>query len=385
MDAAESHARLQLALTPYIGPVTFFRLLAHFGSAVKVLQADPASLLPLLERTAALNHLHGSATEQALQAALNWQQQPNCHLLVAGDPRLPDSLHEGTTAPAVLFARGDLGLLQRPMVAMVGSRHATPAAEQTAEAFARELAQRGIVVISGLAAGIDAAAHRGALAATGATIAVLGTGIDRVYPAHNRELAHQVAATGLLLSEFALGTPPNAVNFPRRNRIIAALAEATLVVEATLESGSLITAQLAAEMGREVMAVPGSIHNPHSKGCHLLIKQGAKLVECIEDILQECPQCLAASERSTVLKSSHAPAETGLPEADAHPSDAPTEPPGSRPALLLRHMGYDAVHPDELAQKLGIPAADVYAELLALELSGHIAPVAGGRYQRLSE
>ena len=269
--------------------------------------------------------------------------------------------------------RGNVGLLHRPSVAIVGSRHATPQALRIARDFGKSLSERGITVVSGMAAGIDAAAHCGALAGGGNTAAFWGTGIDRVYPSSNRQLAHELDKKGAIVSEFPLGTPPLAGNFPRRNRLIAALSQAVLVVEAALESGSLITARLAGEMGREALAVPGSIDNPHSKGCHKLIKEGAKLTESLEDILQECPQLLPESAASSY--SIYGRHETGGGGAPPPQSGAESG--------LLGQIGYEPVHPDTLALRLGIPAADLYEALLELELEGKIAALSGGRYQRI--
>ena len=241
------------------------------------------------------------------------------------------------------------------------------------------MAERGIAVVSGMAAGIDTAAHQGALAAPdGHTVAVWGTGIDRIYPPSNKQLAYQIAERGLVVSEFPLDTRPLAGNFPRRNRIIAALARATLVVEAALESGSLITARLAAEMGREVMAVPGSIDNPHSKGCHRLIKEGAKLVECLDDIVQECPQLLQKQPMSSYAIYKEA---EEMPTANRQAAREAEE----NMSDLLASMGYDPVHPDSLASKLQLPAAEIYAQLLEFELEGTIAAMPGGRYQRIKK
>ena len=263
---------------------------------------------------------------------------------------------------------------------------------------------RGITVVSGMAAGIDTAAHTGALQEQGGTIAVWGTGIDRVYPQSNKALAHKIAESGLIVSEFPLGTRPLAGNFPRRNRLIAAQSHAVLVVEAAVGSGSLITASQAAEMGREVMAVPGSIDNPHSKGCHHLIKNGAKLVECSDDILSECPMLAPLSGSLKTEKTGRQPEKTPatkrrlMPEMPvlAEPEKQPENlKPGvseqiSVPAIspddedpLLHGMGYGAVHTDVLAESLSLPAADVYARLIEWELDGIVAAMPGGRYQRI--
>lgn len=385
----ERLAWLQLAFTPYIGAESFLALHRHFGSARAALAAPVDAVRGLLRQKQALRDWgrDNPLALKAVEAALNWEAQPDCRLMLLSDEDFPLMLTEGITPPPVLFLRGNTALLQRPAVAVVGSRHATPQALRIARDFGEAISEQEIAVVSGMAAGIDAAAHQGALAGAGGTIAVWGTGIDRIYPPANKNLAYQIAEHGLIVSEFPLDTRPLAGNFPRRNRIIAALAQAVLVVEAAPESGSLITARLAAEMGREVMAVPGSIDNPHSKGCHKLIKEGAKLVECLDDILQECPQLLQKAPVSSYSiyketdESSAKGATEPLQTAD-RPSETADE---SEKDELLAAMGYDPVHPDSLAQSLGLPAADVYARLLELELDGQIATMTGGRYQRIKK
>lgn len=385
----ERLAWLQLAFTPYIGAESFLALHRHFGSARAALAAPVDAVRGLLCQKQALRDWgrDNPLALKAVEAALNWEAQPDCRLMLLSDEDFPLMLTEGITPPPVLFLRGNTALLQRPAVAVVGSRHATPQALRIARDFGEAISEQEIAVVSGMAAGIDAAAHQGALAGAGGTIAVWGTGIDRIYPPANKNLAYQIAERGLIVSEFPLDTRPLAGNFPRRNRIIAALAQAVLVVEAAPESGSLITAKLAAEMGREVMAVPGSIDNPHSKGCHKLIKEGAKLVECLDDILQECPQLLQKAPLSSYSiykernESSAADATEPLQTAE-RPSETMDE---SGKDELLAAMGYDPVHPDSLAQSLGLPAADVYARLLELELDGQIAAMTGGRYQRIKK
>ena len=385
----ERLAWLQLAFTPYIGAESFLALHRHFGSARAALAAPVDAVRGLLRQKQALRDWgrDNPLALKAVEAALNWEAQPDCRLMLLSDEDFPLMLTEGITPPPVLFLRGNTALLQRPAVAVVGSRHATPQALRIARDFGEAISEQEIAVVSGMAAGIDAAAHQGALAGAGGTIAVWGTGIDRIYPPANKNLAYQIAERGLIVSEFPLDTRPLAGNFPRRNRIIAALAQAVLVVEAAPESGSLITAKLAAEMGREVMAVPGSIDNPHSKGCHKLIKEGAKLVECLDDILQECPQLLQKAPLSSYSiykesnESSAADATEPLQTAE-RPSETVDE---SGKDELLAAMGYDPVHPDSLAQSLGLPAADVYARLLELELDGQIAAMTGGRYQRIKK
>ncbi len=372
---------IRLALMPYIGAETFASLLQHYGSAAAVwaAQEEVAAVLPGKAAQQAWRSRQDEA-QAAADAALAWAEQGGCRLLLSADADFPPMLTEGLTPPPLLFVRGRVGLLSQASVAIVGSRHATPQALRIAADFGAALSAQGLVTVSGMAAGIDTAAHEGALRQAGGTVAVWGTGIDRVYPAANQALAHRIAESGCVVSEFPLGTRPLAGNFPRRNRLIAALAQATLVVEAALESGSLITARLAAEMGREVFAVPGSIDNPHSKGCHALIKQGAKLTETLADILEECPLLQATPVPAPAAVSAPPPA-SAAPTASAD-TVAP-EPPPAPESALLRAMGYDAVHPDSLAQTLGIPAADVYAEITLLEMAGAVAPLAGGRYQRV--
>lgn len=404
-NSSEQLAWLRLAFMPYIGPETFSALMAHYGNAQNVwaAQFEVGTLLPPQAAQAWRTRQHEAFT--AADEALNWAQQKNCGLLTSQDADYPPMLKEGLTPPPVLFVRGDARLLCQAGVAIVGSRHATPQALRTAADFAAELAKNQLTVFSGMAAGIDTAAHEGALRVAGSTVAVWGTGIDRVYPKSNQNLAHQLAEQGCIISEFPLGTRPLAGNFPRRNRLIAALSHATLVVEATIESGSLITARLAGEMGREVLAIPGSIHNPQSKGCHALIKQGAKLVESVQDILEECPvlqdliaQSAASSPQVAVsdvkktkalsqTKTSSEPLSASSPLQVASsplPDNPPTSSKPCEDSPLLRLMGYDAVHPDTLCEQLNLTAAELYAELMLLELEGRIVALAGGRYQRVS-
>ena len=389
VDQREYYAWVKLALTPYVGAESFLTLLSHYGSAAAVWSAPASEIRQLLGRygkqAVAAWEGRDMRADQAADAAIKWSQQDGCRLLLLCEHEFPERLSEGITPPPMLFARGDITLLQKPAVAIVGSRHATPQALRIARDFAQALSEQGVCVVSGMAAGIDAAAHEGALMAGGSTVAFWGTGIDRIYPPANRNLAYRMAEQGLILSEFPLDTRPLAGNFPRRNRLIAALSQAVLVVEAALESGSLITARLAAEMGREVLAIPGSIDNPHAKGCHRLIKEGAKLVESLEDILQECPQLLqksAVSSYSIYRTSSANTDQAVLPEPSA-PAECLSESEESQQNKLLTAMGYDPVHPDWLAEQLQLPAVDIYKELLEHEMAGNVAAVAGGRYQRI--
>nr|WP_101090812.1 DNA-processing protein DprA [Neisseria meningitidis] len=393
MTEDERFAWLQLAFTPYIGAESFLLLLHHFGSAQNALSAPAEQVAALIRHKQALeawrNAEKRALARQAAEAALEWEMRDGCRLMLLQDEDFPEMLAQGLTAPPVLFLRGNVRLLHKPSAAIVGSRYATPQAMRIAKDFGRALGGKGIPVVSGMASGIDTAAHQGALEAEGGTIAVWGTGIDRIYPPSNKNLAYEIAEKGLIVSEFPIGTRPYAGNFPRRNRLIAALSQVTLVVEAALESGSLITAGLAAEMGREVMAVPGSIDNPHSKGCHKLIKDGAKLVECLDDILNECPGLLQNTGASSYSINKDTP-DTGSravqtayapPPAAKMPSEGAAG--GTAVGGILDKMGFDPIHPDVLAGQLAMPAADLYAALLELELDGSVAAMPGGRYQRI--
>lgn len=393
MTEDERFAWLQLAFTPYIGAESFLLLMRSFGSAQNALSAPAEQVAPAVRHKHALeawrNAEKRALARQAAEAALEWEMRDGCRLMLLQDEDFPEMLTQGLTAPPVLFLRGNVRLLHKPSAAIVGSRHATPQAMRIAKDFGRALGGKGIPTVSGMASGIDTAAHQGALEAEGGTVAVWGTGIDRIYPPANKNLAYEIAEKGLIVSEFPIGTRPYAGNFPRRNRLIAALSQVTLVVEAALESGSLITAGLAAEMGREVMAVPGSIDNPHSKGCHKLIKDGAKLTECLDDILNECPGLLQNTGASSYSINKDTP-DTGRravqtayapPPAAKMPSEGAAG--GTAVGGILDKMGFDPVHPDVLAGQLAMPAADLYAALLELELDGSVAAMPGGRYQRI--
>jgi DNA processing protein len=314
----------------------------------------------------ALQALDSEAVAKSVEQALAWLERAGHAVVTLGDPRYPQLLLEIPDPPALLYCRGRTELLNRPALAIVGSRNATAQGASNAEQFARSFSAAGLTIVSGLAQGIDAAAHRGGLAAEGSTIAVLGTGVDIAYPASNAALAAEIDAKGLLVSEYPLGTKALAHHFPRRNRLISGLAQGCLVVEAALASGSLITARSAAEQGREVFAIPGSIHSPLSKGCHSLIKSGAKLAESAEDVLSEL-----AAFRRTGFASTRKPAAAG--SAGGGPDD---------PLLLC--MGFDPVDVDSLCARAGLPAERVSAELLRLELAGRIAVLPGGLYQRLN-
>lgn len=367
MSSASESLRQWLALlrAPGVGPAAFVRLLDEFGDAGTLFGGTAPAALP-----EALRRYLRSPDWAAADRDLAWSREPGNRILRWGTPEYPALLAEISDPPPLLFVHGDATLLQEPQLAVVGSRNPTAGGEETAHAFAAHLAGVGLTITSGLALGIDAAGHRGALAANGTTIAVMGTGLDRVYPARHRDLAHEIAAAGgALVSEFPLGTQPRPENFPRRNRIISGLSLGTLVVEAVLRSGSLTTARHALEQGREVFAIPGSIHNPLARGCHALIRQGAKLVETAEDILEELGP-LAASLTRTARATA--------------PDEGPTAPAALSPAhaQLLDLMGFDPVSVDQLTIRSGLTAAEVSSMLLILELGGHVASRAGGRYVR---
>lgn len=366
MQDAERDAWLRLKLTPGVGDATARKLLAAFGLPIDLfaqpgpalaavagsklaerLRVEPEDWRELCERTRAW--LAGDASRQ---------------LLTLGDADYPAELLQIEDPPLLLHLEGDPVALRHPLrLAMVGSRNPTPQGADHARQFARALAEAGACIVSGLALGIDGAAHEGALDAGGCTLAVVGTGLDQVYPKKHQALARRIAGQGLLISEYPLGTPPLAPNFPRRNRIISGLSQGVLVVEAALQSGSLITARQAAEQGREVFAIPGSIHSPQSRGCHALIRQGAKLVESAQDILEE----LQASPGGLP-----AGADREAAAADNQPTDDP----------LLRALGYEPCGLDALQARCGLDTATLQARLLELEFDGRVARLAGGLYQR---
>lgn len=353
---------LQLSLTPGLGSSAFRKLLQQFGLPQAVL-ARPRAELAKFIGPEVLGVLESDAVQQAVSQALEWAAQPGHHIITLADDTYPRPLLEIADPPPLLYARGRIELLQRPALAIVGSRNATPQGEANAQAFAKALADAGLTIVSGMALGIDAAAHRGGLAGAGSTLAVLGTGIDVVYPQRNADLAAQIATRGLLVSEFPLGTGPAGHNFPRRNRLISGLSRGCLVVEAALASGSLITARAAAEQGREVFALPGSIHSPLAKGCHALIKSGAKLVESADDVLAEFAGFRSSGYADT----------TSARQASADESG------------LLAHMGHDPVDVDSLCSRAGLSAEQVASQLLRLELDGRVAALPGGLYQRLEK
>jgi DNA processing protein len=335
------------------------RLLHIFGSPEQVFAA-PAHELRQHVRPKVADHIAQGINGDLLAPLAEWLSQEGNSIVVLTDNDYPQSLLNIPDPPLLLYAKGNRALLNRPSLAIVGSRHATAQGIGNADSFAEALSSAGLCIVSGMAHGVDAAAHRGGLHGPGSSIAVVGTGQDRIYPAANRELAHALAEDGLLLTEFPLGTPPLAANFPRRNRIISGLSLGCLVVEASLQSGSLITARMALEQGREVFAIPGSIHAPQAKGCHHLIKQGAKLVENAQDILDELRHFAANKSEQEAAPRMSAP---------EHP--------------LLVHIGFDPVDMDSLSMRSGLTIESLSAILLQLELEGHIAVLPSGLYQRI--
>lgn len=309
-------------------------------------------------------HLASQSEPAAVERALRWLERPNHQLITCEDARFPPDLATLSNAPVALFCAGDVDLLRRPQLAIVGSRNPTPAGARHARLFARDLAARGLCITSGLALGVDAAAHQGALDADGMTIAVTGTGPDTIYPRRNSALAARIAEHGLLITEYPPGTGAQKENFPRRNRIIAGLALGTFVVEAAQRSGSLITARLAADAGREVFALPGSVDNPMARGCHQLIREGAKLVETAADILEEL---------SIMVDNPHPETEAQRPVDAVHDEDY---------QLLLTHLDNAPRSIDALAQATGLSVSALSSMLLILELQGAVAIAPGGGYQR---
>lgn len=357
--APDLESWLRLALTPGLGADSFRRLLATFGDPAIVLKAGHGSLSRVVPARVAQSISAGLASTEKLDQTAAWLDDPNHHVVTLADVEYPKALLNIPDPPPLLYVAGQRALLNHPALTIVGSRNATAQGCATAESFARALSDAGLTIASGLALGIDAAAHRGGLAGRSRSIAVVGTGLDTVFPARNVQLAQALEADGAVLSEYPLGTAPVRANFPRRNRLLSGLARGCLVVEAALSSGSLITARLANEQGKEVFAVPGSIHSPLSKGCHALIKQGAKLTESAQDLLEEL----------------------GMTGSSAR-ADAPRAQSGDDEPELLRIAGYDLFDIDQLAARSGAPTEEIIAAITRFELEGRIAALPGGKYQR---
>lgn len=357
-----------LGQAPGIGPRTFVRLLERFGDPTAALSASAAQLADAGLKSATISAIR-APDHAAAEASLEWAERPDARILTLVDSTYPASLKEVADPPPLLYVRGDVSLLAEPQLAVVGSRSPTPGGREITRELARALSGFGLVITSGMAIGIDGVAHEAALEA-GRTIAVLGTGPDLVYPAAHRELAHRIVASGALVSELPPGQGPLPQNFPRRNRIISGLCLGVLVTEAALKSGSLISARMALEQGREVFAVPGSIRSPLSKGCHALIREGAKLVESADEILAELAPQL------------HALIAAADARCEGPPETAPEGILDDGQAALLDAMGFDPVAPDELIARSGLPAEQISSMLSLLEIEGHVSSVPGGRYCR---
>ncbi|CAN5247097.1 DNA-processing protein DprA [soil metagenome] len=382
MERDELAGWLRLTLTPGIGDISARKLLAAFGLPPHVFAQSEAALQQVVSPAqAAALRLAPSGWSALVGETWDWLQavEPSGatrRLLTLADPAYPASLLDMIDPPLMLYVIGapqfDLTGLDR-VLAIVGSRNPTPQGASNAQAFGRAFKDLGIPVVSGLALGVDGAAHQGALDGAAAdalaTVAVVGTGLDRVYPARHRALAPRIARQGLIVSEFALGTPPLNQNFPKRNRIISGLSQGTLVIEAALKSGSLITARMASEQGREVFAIPGSIHSAQSRGCHALIRQGAKLVESVHDVLEELQLHDALTGKGKASTASGPADDTD----DAQPEDAG----------LLKDLGFDPVSLDALCARTGSTPATLQAQLLELELDDQVARLPGGLFQRV--
>lgn len=356
-----------LLRAPGVGCQTLNPLISHYPDVEQLIRTPPDECPDQLKNY--LRRIDWSLIEKDLA----WLNQSGNDFVTINDNRYPHLLRTISNPPSALFLHGDIELLDLPQIAVVGSRTPSHSGAETAREFARYLGKAGFTITSGLALGIDTQAHQGALDSQAATIAVTGTGLDRVYPAKNRDLAHKIAESGLLISEFPPGTPPTPANFPRRNRIISGLSIGTLVVEAALKSGSLITARTAGEQGREVFAIPGSIHNPLARGCHRLIREGAKLVETGQDLIEELSGLL-----SDFVEESNSPETTHLSQETTTDND-------NEQQLLLDALGYDPATTDQLVERSGLPAANVSSMLLLLELQGVVSSEVGGTFTRLGK
>jgi len=363
-STSETELWLNLNLIDGLGDESIRRLLVALSSPEAIFSA-PLSVLEGIVKPSIAKLIQIGADKSKVADTLKWLKDSNNTIITLADADYPASLLNISDPPPLLYLKGRRELLQHSGLAVVGSRNATPQGLLNAEHFSQAVSDAGLCIISGLALGIDTAAHHGGLRGSTSSIAVVGTGLDIVYPAKNHALAHQLAKEGALISEFPLGTPAIGRNFPRRNRIISGISLGCLVVEAALQSGSLITARQALEQGREVMAIPGSIHSPLSKGCHALIKQGAKLVENTQDILDELKYVSLQKNLNTF-------------QEEQILSEDP-----SKNILLFNHLGYDVVDIDTLCLRSGLTAEVVSAMLLTLELEGQVSSLPGGCYQRI--
>lgn len=377
IDDTNIESWLELCLVKGVGDESIRRLLVAFGSPAAILSASEMALERVVRKSIG-KHIKRGAEPARISAALNWLKDPANSIVTLAESDYPAQLLNIQDPPPLLYFKGNRDLLTKPALAIVGSRNATPQGLSNAEAFAESASNAGFCIISGMALGIDAAAHAGGLRGSAASMAVVGTGLDIVYPAKNHQLAHKLAKNGALISELPLGTPAIGRNFPRRNRIISGMSQGCLVVEAALRSGSLITAKQALEQGREVMAIPGSIHSPLSKGCHLLIKEGAKLVENIQDILDELnyPASHRCQKKNDIRE--NIAGETMQAQIQQFSAVFPSDE-GER---LLECLGHDVIDIDTLCVRSGLTVESVSAMLLTLELNGYVSCLPGNCYQR---
>ncbi|CAE6745563.1 DNA-processing protein DprA [Paraburkholderia domus] len=406
----ELAAWLRLSFAPGLKPAALRLLLSAFGLPEAIFNQSPEALAGIAGEAAARAALAPPIPDfnAQLDAVIAWSELPGNHVVTLDDPAYPPALLTMLDPPPLLYIKGRLDLLHTRAVALVGSRSATPQGVEDAERFARELSQASVTIVSGLALGIDGAAHRGGLEGVGSTVAVIGTGADLVYPASHHALARKIAAHGAIISEWPLGTPARAANFPQRNRLIAGLVSGVVIVEAAMRSGSLITARLANEMGRDIFALPGSIHAPLSRGCHRIIKQGAKLVETPDEVLEELgfakPVATKAASKQAALwdgagardpsaglaSVANQPDSAAAPTSDAAQTEltgasaSPTAPPAmSAEALqLLEALGHAPATLEILATRTEMGDAALQNTLLQLELAGQVTALPGGRFTR---
>jgi DNA processing protein len=352
---------LALWRIPGIGPVGFSKLLKRFPNLDELFHCSPAQLIACGFPSSLHERLH-TVDWKSVHEDLAWHAQDGHHIITCQDTAYPGYLHEIPARPPLLYVKGALSALARPHLALVGSRNPSPAGRETAYQFAKALSKMGICICSGLALGIDAASHRGALCGRGGTLAILGSGIDRLYPSKHRTLAKEISTKGALISEFSPNTPPAPHHFPRRNRIISGISMGVVVIEASLKSGSLITARYAIEQGRELFAIPGSIHNPLAKGCHSLIRQGAKLVDNLEHIVEELPIKQKISPTTSIACN-----EPQLAKEQQN---------------LVKCIGYEITSLDVMVERSGFSTKKVASILAKLEMAGYIEAVPGG-YMRI--
>jgi DNA processing protein len=386
---------LRLSAAEGVGSLTATKLLKAFGLPEQIFSQNEQSLSEGLKPAQVKALLSpGKELPALIEATWNWLSHTGSAwrtVVSLADSDYPKALLQLPDPPVLLYITGSQAVYEHIAaketaddIAIVGSRNATPQGLANARNFAKAFAQSGMHIVSGLALGIDGAAHEGALdaqqdfgSAAGSTVAVVGTGLDRVYPKRHHDLAHRIVQHGLIMSEFPIGTPPLSENFPRRNRIIAALTQGTLVVEAAIQSGSLITARQALDLGKDVFAIPGSIHSPQAKGCHHLIKQGAKLVESAQDVIEELPIKPSAQLINTMI--------SGALRADSMPASSSKDSENTPANPLLEALGHDPISLDSLIDRTGIPAAQLQVQLLELELLGDVARLPGGLFQRMAQ